>query len=418
MTNSEDNDCIYEINVNVLIKVQNGNYEFQVINDGKNNSVIKKINKEISIVKEIKNLYNIHALDKDNNNIKILIDKLSKKFNEEKINDIKNKVDEVKYIYDIKLNEMDTLLIKEKDKTEILKNKLYTITDDNEKQLNEFKEKYKKDMEELYEEKLKNKEELYEEKLKNNILFNNFVDETNNNYITIAGLLTKTNISKGKYGEDMVYNTLKNAFGRFTKIDKVNGEKNCGDIYIEHDRVNAVIEVKNHDNTISSNVIEKFISKDIYNENYNSGIFISLKSNYNEKSNIKHFDIKYIDNKPIIFLCNVENQIEDINSAVIVLNNLLKLNDEYKISDIQSYITKFKRDYIDYTEFKKDINNMINILKNLYERFIKKQEEIKLFNVIEENIDNKCPYTNCSKSYKHKNQHYYKHIKECKYKEV
>jgi len=407
MTNSEDNDCIYEINVNVLIKVQNGNYEFQVINDGKNNSVIKKINKEISIVKEIKNLYNIHALDKDNNNIKILIDKLSKKFNEEKINDIKNKVDEVKYIYDIKLNEMDTLLIKEKDKTEILKNKLYTITDDNEKQLNEFKEKYKKDM-----------EELYEEKLKNNILFNNFVDETNNNYITIAGLLTKTNISKGKYGEDMVYNTLKNAFGRFTKIDKVNGEKNCGDIYIEHDRVNAVIEVKNHDNTISSNVIEKFISKDIYNENYNSGIFISLKSNYNEKSNIKHFDIKYIDNKPIIFLCNVENQIEDINSAVIVLNNLLKLNDEYKISDIQSYITKFKRDYIDYTEFKKDINNMINILKNLYERFIKKQEEIKLFNVIEENIDNKCPYTNCSKSYKHKNQHYYKHIKECKYKEV
>ena len=418
MTNSEDNDCIYEINVNVLIKVQNGNYEFQVINDDKNNSVIKKINKEISIVKEIKNLYNIHALDKDNNNIKILIDKLSKKFNEEKINDIKNKVDEVKYIYDIKLNEMDTLLIKEKDKTEILKNKLYTITDDNEKQLNEFKEKYKKDMEELYEEKLKNKEELYEEKLKNNILFNNFVDETNNNYITIAGLLTKTNISKGKYGEDMVYNTLKNAFGRFTKIDKVNGEKNCGDIYIEHDRVNAVIEVKNHDNTISSNVIEKFISKDIYNENYNSGIFISLKSNYNEKSNIKHFDIKYIDNKPIIFLCNVENQIEDINSAVIVLNNLLKLNDEYKISDIQSYITKFKRDYIDYTEFKKDINNMINILKNLYERFIKKQEEIKLFNVIEENIDNKCPYTNCSKSYKHKNQHYYKHIKECKYKEV
>ena len=407
MTNSEDNDCIYEINVNVLIKVQNGNYEFQVINDDKNNSVIKKINKEISIVKEIKNLYNIHALDKDNNNIKILIDKLSKKFNEEKINDIKNKVDEVKYIYDIKLNEMDTLLIKEKDKTEILKNKLYTITDDNEKQLNEFKEKYKKDM-----------EELYEEKLKNNILFNNFVDETNNNYITIAGLLTKTNISKGKYGEDMVYNTLKNAFGRFTKIDKVNGEKNCGDIYIEHDRVNAVIEVKNHDNTISSNVIEKFISKDIYNENYNSGIFISLKSNYNEKSNIKHFDIKYIDNKPIIFLCNVENQIEDINSAVIVLNNLLKLNDEYKISDIQSYITKFKRDYIDYTEFKKDINNMINILKNLYERFIKKQEEIKLFNVIEENIDNKCPYTNCSKSYKHKNQHYYKHIKECKYKEV
>ena len=418
MTNSEDNDCIYEINVNVLIKVQNGNYEFQVINDGKNNSVIKKINKEISIVKEIKNLYNIHALDKDNNNIKILIDKLSKKFNEEKINDIKNKVDEVKYIYDIKLNEMDTLLIKEKDKTEILKNKLYTITDDNEKQLNEFKEKYKKDMEELYEEKLKNKEELYEEKLKNNILFNNFVDETNNNYITIAGLLTKTNISKGKYGEDMVYNTLKNAFGRFTKIDKVNGEKNCGDIYIEHDRVNAVIEVKNHDNTISSNVIEKFISKDIYNENYNSGIFISLKSNYNEKSNIKHFDIKYIDNKPIIFLCNVENQIEDINSAVIVLNNLLKLNDEYKISDIQSYITKFKRDYIDYTEFKKDINNMINILKNLYERFIKKQEEIKLFNVIEEKERVKCPHTNCSKTYKSQNGTYYNHIKECKYKEV
>jgi len=379
MTNSEDNDCIYEINVNVLIKVQNGNYEFQVINDDKNNSVIKKINKEISIVKEIKNLYNIHALDKDNNNIKILIDKLSKKFNEEKINDIKNKVDEVKYIYDIKLNEMDTLLIKEK---------------------------------------LKNKEELYEEKLKNNILFNNFVDETNNNYITIAGLLTKTNISKGKYGEDMVYNTLKNAFGRFTKIDKVNGEKNCGDIYIEHDRVNAVIEVKNHDNTISSNVIEKFISKDIYNENYNSGIFISLKSNYNEKSNIKHFDIKYIDNKPIIFLCNVENQIEDINSAVIVLNNLLKLNDEYKISDIQSYITKFKRDYIDYTEFKKDINNMINILKNLYERFIKKQEEIKLFNVIEEKERVKCPHINCSKTYKSQNGTYYNHIKECKYKEV
>jgi hypothetical protein len=85
-----------------------------------------------------------------------------------------------------------------------------------------------------------------------------------------------------------------------------------------------VIEIKNHASTIQKNDIKKFEEVYIKKENYNCGIFISLESEYGAMSNRQDFYIKYIEDKPIIYLSNVSNKINKNENNFELIFNLLK----------------------------------------------------------------------------------------------
>lgn len=412
-----DNSNNYEFEARIKITVSDNKYDYTILKDNKNDKIINSLNKGICIYEDIKELYKTSLALSDNDKLEELMNNLTIKLNKTK----NDELDNLKEEYENIINEKDILINKESNKYDILNNKLSIIKESNNDYLESTKKLYEKNMCELYEEKLKNAEE----RIKNAELMaterglrNEEKLKESNTITTIINLLSNTAKTKGRQGEDLVYDTLIKSFGKFIKIDKVNGTKHSGDIYIEYGGVKTMIEVKNHEGIISIGTLEKFKTKDIYNENYNSGVFISLKSKFSEKSKIEHYDIEFIDGKPVIFLCNPESNLEDIVSSIIVLNNLIRINKENKISDIQTYITKFKNDFGSYSIMKKNNMSMMNILKENTELCNKKQDEIKLFQVIDDKpvSEYKCLNIGCDKIYKSKNGHYYNHVDKCKFK--
>lgn len=170
----------------------------------------------------------------------------------------------------------------------------------------------------------------------------------------------KTNINKffksdnnqtlGNLGEDYVYNYINKYFMMTDAcIEKVNGLSNACDIFLNYKSLKCGIEVKNHSTTIKTDVIKRFSEVDIKNDNYNCGIFISLKTSFANVANIKHFDIKFYHNKPVIFLAETINNPEHIIIAVklldfIVSNNSKKGNEiESTIQTVKGYIQSLEK---------------------------------------------------------------------------
>jgi hypothetical protein len=140
-----------------------------------------------------------------------------------------------------------------------------------------------------------------------------------------------------------------------------------------------VIEIKNHASTIQKNDIKKFEEMYIKKEIYNCGLFISLESEYGAMSNRQDFYIKYIEDKPIIYLSNVLKNINKIIFGIKILNYLLENKNE---NNFELIFNLLKSQISNYSNLHKKLIDMNQILNELIlETKNNKQEIEKIINV-------------------------------------
>ena len=154
----------------------------------------------------------------------------------------------------------------------------------------------------------------------------------------------------GAQGETFIYEYIKQyLLLTDATVEKVNGESNACDIYLSYGNIKCGIESKNHTGAIRSDAIQRFVTTDIINPRYNCGIFISIKSEFVNVANIKHFDIKFYGSKPVIFLSEIIKKPEQIMIAIkileFIISNNSKSENEIKtiIQTIQNYIPNLEK---------------------------------------------------------------------------
>lgn len=168
----------------------------------------------------------------------------------------------------------------------------------------------------------------------------------------------KTSTDIGIEGENKIKNVLDNISSYNNNIEVIvtNGITDHGDLSVKYNNYDISVEVKNYKNAIPNKEIEKFYkAMDSY---YNAGIFISLNTEFANNTGIKSFDIKMINNKPIVFI-SCMNTYNDyiimiaLNSIKYILDNLEKKEDvEINLNILNQYI-------IDNIENIENMNKMI-----------------------------------------------------------
>ena len=163
----------------------------------------------------------------------------------------------------------------------------------------------------------------------------------------------------GELGELFIYNYLSNSLKLNNgSIQRVNGKSHAADLLLIYNNLKCCIESKNHSTPIRLEHINRFLNIDILNSEYNSGIFISLKSDFVFSCFIKHFDIQIIHNKPVIFLANFFSKPNDIILAIKILDFIL-YQQTFDNSNIQSYIS-FLNSHINILNQLLSINNSLS----------------------------------------------------------
>lgn len=352
--------------------------------------VINEINKKLNIFIELMNLNSEKIINIHNDKYNI-----QEQFYKNKITEIENKYNTMIESYKNKI-----ILLKDEFREE------YDICSKNNMKLLELEYNSKLDLERY---KIAEREKEIEnlKKMNNDALTN------------ILSLLNtkKDNIEKGIIGEAMVYDFLydKIKINNDWHIENVSKDgNNSSDIMIKYKNLNCVIEVKNIKTNMTDSNVKKFNEVYINNDikNYNSGIFISLKSGFGPSTNLHDFAIKSINNKYVVYLANVECNLEKIIIALDVLNYLTNVSDNNK--DIDLIIELMSSQIRNYNTVVGDINKASSALKSSLSNIKQYKEDIykflerrpkRQFQEIDDmcqEIDNKFVCVICSKSYVNK----------------
>jgi hypothetical protein len=238
-----------------------------------------------------------------------------------KLNTLKNDMDNIiKSKINNVINEYQIKLDNEKNKLIQLNNNLDSLIELNS---NAIKNKY-----EIINNNLNNELKLLQSKLSTSTQISNLENIVNNNFNQITKYFYNDDSSKsGELGEQFIYDYLSEFLHLNSgSISKVNGKNNAGDVFLQYDYLKCCIESKNHAANIRQEHIKRFTDIDILHPDYNSGIFISFKSEFVNSSNIKHFDLQFINNKPIIFISNFVKNKYHLILAIKVLNFILYHN--------------------------------------------------------------------------------------------
>jgi hypothetical protein len=165
-------------------------------------------------------------------------------------------------------------------------------------------------------------------------------------------------------GESFVYDTLHDYLylSNDFKLERVNGQNNACDIFLSNNQLKCAVEVKNHSYPIKSEQINRFINTDIKNENYNAGIFISLKTKFVNTAHIKHFDIKIFGRKPVVFLAEFVKKKEHIILAVNILNYIVS-NENKSKEEIDNIVELLNAMLNQLQNLQKNNNNAMKILR-------------------------------------------------------
>jgi hypothetical protein len=405
------------LNVDIIIEQkENQIYKLEIINKDKT-SIIDDINKQLLLSNE---LYNLCS-----NKLKYEDDELKYKQLIDEFNINKNKEFETLKIQ-FELKEYEIL---EKHKIN-LENVIYT----EQRKFNNLQEEidYKISLE------TKRINNDYQIQIHNlnyelNFLKNRLLEEQNkvNDNINLSNLIStkfdlidkhltlkdnNSTVSIGDIGEHFIFDYLNSSLELSdASLEIVKGKSNAGDLFLKYNNCKICIESKNHTAPITQTNINRFILTDLNNPNYNSGIFISLKSEFVNSSGIRHFDIKLENNKPAIFLSQFFNRPHDIILAIKILEFII-YHQSFNSSNVNDYITLLMHN-LDLFNSIIDINS--DNIKNLNKSnlLIKtKKNEIELFLKINKSIKQEViKYTCglCNKGFSKKID-FTKHTKECK----
>lgn len=331
----------YEKNVN-------GIYDIEIINneDCEDNNIIE-INKQCKLSY---NLYNeistkikymnddkytsiVDSLNKIKNDE---IELLKKIHNEELILQNERIINQNKINIDNETNKRQCLENNFNEKLSIEINKIKNETTIELNNLKNQIELYKYQLQEK--ERLNSEENLYENVCKNIYESQTIISSKIDNIDKYFNKNTPSSVS-GEIGEEFIFEYL-SSYIELTDatLKKVSGKSNAGDILLQYNNLNCCIEVKNHATTISNINIKRFLQTDIANPNYNCGIFISIKTDFVDISNIKHFDIIYENNKPAVFLSKIITRPSDMLLAIKILDFII-YNQKSNSVDINKYIS-------------------------------------------------------------------------------
>ena len=382
----------------------NGIYNLEIINSENNtsNDVISNLNKQLQLSYELYNVC-IDKIDYTNDEkYKHIVDKMNKIKNDEieslnrlhnedkKLNNEKltqQNIIDIEYI----TTDLNNVLSIEQTKRTCLENNLNEkILIESEKikntyqiEINNLKHQLET-YEKLLNEEKENKNKMYE--------FYNSMSNKIDNIDKYFNKNTPASIS-GEIGEAFIFDYLESSLELTNAtVKKVNGKSNACDMVLQYNNLNCCIEVKNHASPITQAQIKRFLNTDLNNPNYNAGIFISIKTEFADINNIKHFDIKYENNKPAIFLSKFIVRPSDIILAIKILDFII-YNQNFNSSDINKYISMLTNN-IDMLNSIVEINS--DNIKNLNKSNLlikNKQAEIEeLLNIpkINEFICEKC----------------------------
>lgn len=391
------------VNINYEQNI-NGIYNLEIINSENNtsNDVISNLNKQLQLSYELYNVC-IDKIDYTNDEkYKHIVDKMNKIKNDEieslnrlhnedkKLNNEKltqQNIIDIEYI----TTDLNNVLSIEQTKRTCLENNLNEkILIESEKikntyqiEINNLKHQLET-YEKLLNEEKENKNKMYE--------FYNSMSNKIDNIDKYFNKNTPASIS-GEIGEAFIFDYLESSLELTNAtVKKVNGKSNACDMVLQYNNLNCCIEVKNHASPITQAQIKRFLNTDLNNPNYNAGIFISIKTEFADINNIKHFDIKYENNKPAIFLSKFIVRPSDIILAIKILDFII-YNQNFNSSDINKYISMLTNN-IDMLNSIVEINS--DNIKNLNKSNLlikNKQAEIEeLLNIpkINEFICEKC----------------------------
>jgi len=315
----------------------NGIYDIEIIDNNEDiNQDIIEINKQCKLSYTLYNeiLSKVEYMNDDK--YKNIIESINKIKNEE-IDLLKKIHNEELILQTERLNNQNQInLDNEKNKRQCLE---YNFNDKLSIEINKFKNDTNAELNNL-----KNQIEIYKYQLDENNLYKDIYETQNtisnkiDNIDKYFNKNTPASVS-GEIGELFIFDYL-SSYIELTNatLKKVNGKSNAGDILLQYNNLNCCIEAKNHISPVTQANIKRFLQTDLNNPNYNSGIFISIKSDFAEINNIKHFDIKYENGKPSIFLSNFIARPKDIIFAIKILDFIIH-NQKSNSSDVNKYIS-------------------------------------------------------------------------------
>ena len=405
------------LNVDIIIEQkENKIYKLEIINKDKN-IIVDSINKQLLLSNELYNLCS-NKLKYENDEIKYkqLIDEFNKNKNKEfDILKTQFELKEYEILEKYKIN-LENVIYAEQRKFNNLQEEIeYRISLETKKINND----YQIQIHNLNYELNFIKNRLAEEQIKS-IDSNNLSNLISTKFDLIDKHLTlkdnNSTVSIGDIGEQFIFDYL-NASLELSEssLEVVKGKSNSGDLFLKYNNCKICIESKNHTAPITQTNINRFLLTDLHNPNYNSGIFISLKSEFVNSSGIRHFDIKLENNKPAIFLSQFFNRPTDIILAIKILDFII-YHQSLSPSNINIYITLL-------THSLDLFNNLISInsdnIKNLNKsNILIKSKQIEIESILkitkpikQEIIKYTCSICNIGFS---KKIMFTKHSKECK----
>lgn len=449
-----------ELNLNCSIYIKKNDFGFYNLNlnklDNDDNDLIININSQLQLYNTVLNDLFIKTKCHNDSEYSILINQLKIDYNDR----YNQSIEQIKLNYESQINIFETDILNKDLEIDAL-NKSYKSCYDNIKQnleqniIKQFEYK-----EQILNQKIINEQDKYVElntklneliSIKSNaikndydILINNLKNDINilqsknkelvnnsnvankldNKLFNLENLMCSnfSNINKyfnnndssqsGELGESFIYDFLAN-FLQLNKgsIQRVNGKNNAGDLFLSYNNLKCCIESKNHASSIRQEHINRFINTDILHPEYNSGIFISFKSDFVNSSSIKHFDIQIVHDKPIIFISNLIKKPHEIILAIKIIDFILHQK-TFDNSNIQSYIS-FLNSHINILNQLLSINNSLN--KNINDSNIKiKSAILEIEQIL--NINPKKYKYNCELCLLNfdKKINFNKHIKICK----
>ena len=181
--------------------------------------------------------------------------------------------------------------------------------------------------------------------------------------------------NKGKVGENSIQNFLTMSLPK-ADIEDVAQKGGAGDLIIHDASLNIMVEVKNYDSAnVKTSEVNKF-KKDMTGNNFTGGIFLSMKRGI---CNIDNWTIDTINCKPVIYLCNVSSNMENIITAYKIIKKLSEINMDWTITEKLKKIEEFVKQY------GKDNKKKLKILNNHTRDMTKciEEDEKKLITLIE-----------------------------------
>ena len=395
-------------------KNNNGIYDIELINNTEdNNKAVEEINNQCKISYKLYNdiLSNIEYMNDDN--YKSIVEKINKNKNEE--------IEVLKRLHneELKLNGERIIMLEETKRkcieariacNELNFNDRLSIEVDKIKNIHQMELNNLNNQIELY------KNEFDKNKLDKENIYNQIFETYNSMSYKIDNMdkyfnkYTPSSVS-GEIGEEFIFNYL-STYVELADADlkKVNGKSNAGDMLLQYNNLNCCIEAKNHTAPITQAQIKRFLQTDLNNPIYNCGIFISIKSDFAEINNIKHFDIRYENSKPSIFLSNFIARPKDIILAIKILDFIIH-NNKCNSVDTNNYISMLMNN-LDMLNTLIEINS--DNIKNLNKsNTLIKHKQIEIEELLNIPKVNELGCMNCKKVFK-KQTNLTKHMLTCK----